>query len=155
MTFYDKISFASRAAALALLLFAVGCGRDEKASPAEPAAGSVGRMGDKEYREQLKGHIESQKSVATEINEIKKQMELQRRRARLMLGEKATEEQILAELESKPVKYPEWGYLKGRLDAAMKSMEKRRAETRASVLARIAKEKQSAAPAAKPVKSGK
>lgn len=158
MTIYSKISFASRAAALALLVFAVGCDRDEKPAsapvPAQSASRPADRMSDPEYREQLKGHIDSQRMVAGEINDIERRMDLQRRRARAALGAGATDAQVLAELESNPVKYPEWKHLVGRRNAAEKSMKDRRAEARATVLARIAREKQAAESAAAPAKSG-
>ena len=150
MTILEKTCFASRVAALAVLVFAVGCDREGKPVPAqqEPAAKPMSRMEDPKYREQLKGHIAEQKTVARELNDIERKMELQRRRARAALGAGATDAQVVAELESNPVKYPEWRHLVGRRNAAENDMKDRKAKARAAIVARIAAEKQSAKSAA-------
>lgn len=138
---------------LALLVFAIGCDREEEQStPAQDKAKVQSRMEDPAYRKRLKGFVADQNKVAKELNEIERQMEIQRDRARDALPADATDEQILAELESKPTKYPEWKYLVGRRNVANKAMKQRRAEARAAVLARIAKEQkeqQAASSAAK------
>lgn len=157
MTILEKTCFASRAAALAMLVFAVGCDREDKPVPAqkEPAAKPMSRMDDPKYLEQLKGHIAEQKTVARELNDIERKMEFQRRRARAALGAGATDAQVVAELESNPVKYPEWKHLVGRRSAAEKDMKDRKAKARAAIVARIGAEKQSArsaAPAEQPSK---
>lgn len=128
-----------RVAALATALFTVGCDRDEKPSAPKQAQS---RMDDPEYNKQLNGFVKDQGRVAKELHGIERQMELQRKRARAALPEDATDEQILAELEANPVKYPEWPYLKARRSAVQKKMDARRDEARAAILARIAKEQQ-------------
>ena len=140
-----------------MLVFAVGCDRKGAPVPAQkgPAAKPMGRMEDPKYREQLKGHIAEQKAVARELNDIERKMELQRRRARAALGADATDAQVLAELDSNPVKYPEWKHLQGRRNAAEKDMKDRRAKARAAIIARMAMEKQSADEAASAAKSAK
>ena len=140
-----------------MLVFAVGCDRKDGPVPAreEPAAKPMSRMEDPKYRERLKGHIAEQKAVARELNDIERKMELQRRRARAARGADATDAQVLAELESNPVKYPEWKHLVGRRNAAEKDMKDRKDKARAAIVARIAAEKQSArsaAPAEQPSK---
>ncbi len=154
MTIYSSLSFASRAAALMLLVFAVGCDREEAPVQAPAPARPVSRAEDPAYREQLKVHIDSQKKVAHDINEIERQMELQRQRARKALGEGATDAQIVAELESNPTKYPEWGHLVGRRNALGNDMKARLAEARAAILSRISQEKQSVEGSTKPAKDG-
>ncbi len=155
MTIYSSLSFASRAAALMLFAFAVGCDREEAPSPVPSPARPMSRAEDPAYREQLKGHIDSQKKVAHDLNDVERQMELQRKRARAALGAGATDEQILAELESNPAKYPEWGHLVGRRNAVENEMKARRAETRAAILSRIAQEKQSVEGSTSPAEAGK
>ena len=142
MMTYRITSLAPCVAALVLLAFAAGCDRDETASAkARPTSGSSARMADKEYVKQLRGHITDQKKVAKDIAEIERRMDLQRQRARSVLPENSTDEQVLAEIEAHPTKYPQWRSLKARHAAATKMMEQRRAEARASVLARIARER--------------
>ena len=157
MTILEKTCFASRAAALAMLVFAVGCNRESKPVPAqgEPAAKPMSRMEDPKYREQLKGHIAEQKVVVRDLNDIEAKMELLRRRARAAVGADATDAQVLAEIEANPMKYPEWRYLVGRRNAAMRDLKNKRADARATVLARIAKEQQSVHPAGRPPADGK
>ena len=157
MTILEKTCFASRAAALAMLVFAVGCDREGKSAPAhkEPAARPLSRMEDPKYREQLKGHIDEQKAAARELNDIETKMELLRRRARAALGAGATDAQVVAELEANPMKYPEWKYLVGRRNAEERNLKRKRDEARATVLARIAQEQQPVHPAGKPPADGK
>jgi hypothetical protein len=140
-----------------MLVFAVGCDRESKPAPAqqEPAARPLSRMEDPKYREQLKGHIDDQKAVARELNDIEMKMELQRKRARAALGADATDAQVVAELEANPMKYPEWKYLVGRRNAAERDLKRKRDEARATVLARIAQEQQSVHPAGSPPADGK
>ena len=143
MAYCDKVCFALRAAALALLVIAVGCDRDKDSLPSgqkeQPKALS-GRYDDKEYLNRLKSLQGDQKKIARERNDIERKMELERKRAQAALGAKATGEQVLAELEANPVKYPQWKYLVGRLKAVEGEMGERRAKARAEVVARIARE---------------
>lgn len=158
MTFYGKTCFAPYLAALALLVFAAGCGceKEHAPPPAQPASKLMSRMDDPAYREQLKGFVGDQKKIAAELNGIEAKLELQRKRARAALGEGATDAQVLAELEANPVKYPEWKYLLGRRAAAQKEMSDCRAETRNAVLSRIAQEQAEIQPAGRvPVTEGK
>jgi len=149
MTICDRICFASRAAALALLVFAVGCDSEEKPAAVETRR-PPGRMEDPAYKEQLKSMTSAQKKVAAELNDIERRMDLERRRARAALGAGATEAQVLAELETNSVKYAQWHYLKGRRNAAEKSMKDRKAETVAAVRARILQETREQGSAASP-----
>ena len=112
-------------------------------------------MEDPKYREQLKGHIVEQKVASRDLNDIEAKMELLRRRARVAAGADVTDAQVLAELEANPVKYPEWKYLVGRRNAAERDLKNKRADVRATVLARIAEEQQSVHPAGRPPADGK
>ena len=149
MTFYGKTCFAPYLAALALLVFAAGCGceKEHAPEPAQPVAKPVSRMGDLAYREQLKGLVAKQKPAAKDLAEIDDRMNLERKRARAALGKDATDEQVLAELESNPVKYPEWKHLQGRRNAVQKELAAKRADARKAVLARIAQEQSESHPA--------
>ena len=156
MTILEKTCFASRAAALAMLAFAVGCDRESKPAPAQnEQAKPMSRMEDPKYREQLKAHIAEQKVVVRDLNHIEAKMELLRRRARAAVGADATDAQVLAEIEANPMKYPEWRYLVGRRNAAERDLKRKRDDARATVLARIAKEQQSVHPAGRPPADGK
>lgn len=132
-----------------MLVFAAGCGceKEHAPEPAQPAAKPVSRMDDPAYREQLKGLVAKQKPVAKDLAEIDDRMNLERKRARAALGKDATDEQVLAELESNPVKYPEWKHLQGRRNAAQKALAANRAEARRAVIARIAQEQSESHPA--------
>lgn len=140
-----------------MLVFAVGCDRKDGPVPAreEPAAKPMSRMEDPKYRERLKGHIAEQKAVARDLGEIDGRMELLRRRARAAVGAEATDAQVVAEIESNPMKYPEWRNLVGRRNVAMRKLKSKRADARATVLARIAEEQQSVHPAGRPPAPGK
>ena len=157
MTILEKTCFASRVAALAMLVFAVGCDREGKPVSAQEktAAKPMSRMADPKYREQLRGHVAEQKAVARDLSGIEAKMELLRRRARVVLGADATDAQVVAELEANPMKYPEWKYLVGRRNAAERDLKRKRADARATVLARIAQEQQPVHPAGRPPADGK
>ena len=149
MTFYGKTCFAPYLAALALLVFAAGCGCEKEHAPApvQSVAKPASRIDDPEYRARLKGFVGDQKKIAAKLNGIEAKLEQVRERARAVLGKDATDAQVVAELEANPVKYPEWKYLLGRRAAAQKAMSDCRAETRNAVLSRIAQEQAEIHPA--------
>ena len=125
-----------------MLVIAVGCDREKGALPPEQKAAKdlPSRASDAAYLNRLKDLRNGQKKAASERNDIEKKMELERKRARAALGEKATDEQVLAELESNPVKYPQWKYLVGSRNAAEGELKNAREKARTEIVARLARE---------------
>ena len=61
-------------------------------------------------------------------------------RARAALGAEATDEQVIAELDAHPAKYPGWRELKEQLEQAERDRKQAYLKTREIVRARILKE---------------
>ena len=136
----------------------VGCERKEFTSPetSAPAASNapaakqaVSRAGDAAYQAQLKGRIAAQRNVDVGREKILARMEQLRERARKALPEGATEEQVKAELEGDPRKYPAWGELVSALAKNQKELENKKASAYAAIRSRILREAAEQAPAKK------
>lgn len=98
------------------------------------------RGNDPEYQKTLKGAHAQQTAVAKTRHRIAAQMQELVDRARAALPKDATDEQVRAELESNPGKYPGWKALSSALAKANADLEKKMGDARATVRARILKE---------------
>ena len=126
----------------------VGCERKETASPEPPAPAvtnaqakkAASRADDAAYQAQLKDHIVAQRNVNIAREKILARMEQVRERARKALPEGATDEQVKAELEGNPRKYPAWGALVSALAKSQEELENKKASAQAMVRRRILRE---------------
>ena len=126
----------------------VGCERKESASPEPPAPAvtnasakkAVSRADDAAYQAQLKDHIAAQRSVNVAREKILARMEQVRERARKALPKGATDEQVKAELEGNPRKYPAWGELVAALAKSQEELENKKASAEAAIRRRILRE---------------
>ena len=122
------------AAAVLVLVFAALTGCDDKPKV------YTDRQQDPSYQKELKGTVESQKTLAKSQAKIAAQMERLVTRARAALPEGATDDEIRAELDGHPEKYPGWKTLSATFAEVNASMEKELANARSIVRRRIQKE---------------
>ena len=146
-----KRKFDSLVALLGAVLCAcaclVGCERKEAVSP-EPTPSAMTnapkkvalRADDAAYQAQLKDHIAAQRSVNVAREKILARMEQVRERARKALPEGATDEQVKAELEGNPRKYPAWGELVAALAKNQEELENKKASAVAAIRRRVLRE---------------
>ena len=125
----------------------VGCERKEVApsSPpapeAKPAATSVvSRADDAAYQEQLKGLIANARKPLARRDRIRALMAQLRARAQKALPAGATDEQVTAELENNPQKYPAWRELVAALKAIPDEVQRNRAAAQSAIRQRILRE---------------
>ena len=123
----------------------VGCERKESASPAPavtnaPAKKAASRVDDAAYQAQLKDHIAAQRNANVAREKILARMEQVRERARKALPADATDEQVKAELEGNPRKYPAWEELVAALAKNQEELENKKASAYAAVRRRILRE---------------
>ncbi len=125
----------------------VGCERKAAVSPEPPAPAMTNapkkvaaRADDAAYQAQLKDHIAAQRSVNVAREKILARMEQLRERARKALPEGATDEQVKAELEGNPRKYPAWGELVAALAKNQEELENKKASAQAAIRHRILRE---------------
>ena len=106
-----------------------------------PAARQVAsRASDAAYQAQVTNHIAEQRRTNVARDRIFAQMEQLREHARKALPKGATEEQVTAELESNPRKYPGWRELVMALEKNAEKNERNHAAARATVRRRIQRE---------------
>ena len=126
----------------------VGCERKDAVLP-EPSAPAISnapakkvasRADDAAYQAQLKNHLAAQFGASAAREKILAQMEQVRERARKALPEGATDEQVKAELENNPRKYPAWGELVSALEKNAEESKSNRAAARAAIRRRILRE---------------
>ena len=125
----------------------VGCERKEVApsSPpapeAKPAATSgVSRADDAAYQEQLKGLVADARKPLARRDRIRALMAQLRARAQKALPAGATDEQVTAELENNPQKYPAWRELVAALKAIPDEVQRNRAAAQSAIRQRILRE---------------
>ena len=120
----------------------VGCERKESAPSAPamtnaPAKKVVSRMADPAYRAQVTNLIAVQRRTNVARERILARMEQVRERARKALPEGATDEQVKAELESNPRKYPAWRELVAALEQNAEESKSNSAAAHATIRRRI------------------
>lgn len=121
-------------AAMCVCAFLAGCERGASPKPAAPAqTNDVSRANDPEYRAQLKGMVDARRAADQRRAKIEAQMERLRALAKAALPAGATPEQIKAELENNPKKYPGWR----EFAAALKANDAEQARNRAAATAAI------------------
>ena len=123
----------------------VGCERKEVASPASavtnaPAKKVVSRADDAAYQAQVTNRIAAQRRTNVARERILARMEQVRERARKALPEGATDEQVTAELENNPRKYPGWRELGMALEKNAEENSRNNAAAQAMVRRRIQRE---------------
>ena len=126
----------------------VGCERKEAVSPEPPAPAATNapaktaasRADDAAYQAQLKDHIAAQRRTYVAREQILARMEQVRERARKALPEGATDEQVKAELENNPRKYPGWRELVAALANNQEELENKKASASAAIRRRILRE---------------
>lgn len=135
------------AVSLVLVLICLcGCEDRKTVAPSAP-----GRTQDEAYLKKLDDGRKALKTPAKVSNRVKSEMMKVIETARANLPKGATDEQIRAELEGHPDRYPQWKELVAQNAAANASIEKKLEENRNMVRQRILKEaaEQKKAPAAK------
>ena len=133
----------------------VGCERKEAVSPEPPAPAAsnapakqvASRLDDAAYQAQVTNHIAAQRRTNVARDRIFAQMEQLRERARKALQKGATEEQVTAELESNPRKYPGWRELVTALEKNAEANKRNHAAAQATVRRRILREAAGQTPA--------
>ena len=125
----------------------VGCERKDAthsappASEAKPAATSVvSRANDAAYQAQVKGFATADLNIHRTRAKIEARIEQLRARAKAALPADATDEQVAAELENNPGKYPAWRELDAARKANLAEEEKNRAAAQSAVRQRILRE---------------
>lgn len=126
--------FTPLPAAVLMLLFAVFAGCERK-----PEVYTV-RGRDPVYQQELKEQIDRQKRTAKSKAKIQAQIARLEGRAKAVLPPGATAEQITAEMDAHPEKYPGWKTLSAALAEAIADEEKELADARRVVRQRIQKE---------------
>ena len=106
------------------------------------------RSKDAAYKQELQKVIDQKARITKRRVKITAQMKLLEERARKNLPPNATDEQVKAELERNPAKYPGWNTLSAELVKVDAAMEKELADARALVRRRISAEASSGKPAA-------
>lgn len=129
-------AFAPLAAVSLLLVLAVltGC-RKEQEKPVYTS-----RTRDPAYKQELQGTIDRQTQTAKVRAQLVRQMDLLAARARAALPAGATDEQVKAELDGNPTKYPGWKTLSDEFAKVNATAEKELANARSIVRRRIMKE---------------
>ncbi len=95
---------------------------------------------DPAYQQELKGVADQKKRTARSYATLAAQMERLRARARAALPAGATDEQVEAELNANPAKYPGWKTLSAAFAEVKADTEKELADARRIVRRRIEKE---------------
>lgn len=142
---FEKL-VAPLGAVLCVFACLVGCERKEAVSPEPPGAATsavqraASRADDPAYQAQVTNHIAAQRNVNVEREKILARMEQMRERARKALPAGATDEQVKAELEGNPRKYPAWGELVAALAKSQEELENNKASAYATIRRRILRE---------------
>lgn len=126
----------------------VGCERKETVSPEPPAPAVsnapakkvVARADDAVYQAQVTNLIAAQRHTNVARARILAQMEQLRERARKSLPEGATDEQVKAELENNPRKYPGWRELVAALEKNAEEIKSNSEAAQATIRRRILRE---------------
>jgi hypothetical protein len=129
-------SFRFRCIAVASLLFSLvfcGCEREQKVQQSD----SPSRVQDPVYKARLKELVGENKKIAVRRNHILATMEKVKSIARKALPEGATQEQVIAEIENNPDKYPVWQRLGEQLQAVEKEFKVATIKARAEIAERI------------------
>ena len=127
---YAIIALAALAAIAAAVYFLRSSGR----------GGGDGRTGDPEYAQELKDVMERRKPLVRERNATVARMQAVIDRARAALPPGATDDEVKAELEGHPDKYPEWKGLNEKIAKDNAAVEGSLKEAQARVRARIMRE---------------
>ncbi len=144
---YEKL-VAPLGAVLCACACLVGCERKDTVSPEPPAPAVsnapakkvVSRADDAVYQAQLRDGEAAKRRVNVEREKLRARMERLRERARKALPEGATDEQVKAELENNPQKYPAWRELVAAVGEAEKDLERNNAAAYATIRRRILRE---------------
>lgn len=132
-----KKRIAPRLAVTMMFIFAVFCGCEKK--PSSPAP--VSRAKDPAYREQLETLRQQQNQVAVRASKVSQALDKLYAKAKAKLGEKATLEQIEAELAAHPELYIGYEALRARAAENAAAAKRKLEEARATVRDRILKER--------------
>ena len=98
------------------------------------------RKADPSYRKDLEASVAQQKRTNASLATVRSQMDRLEARARAVLPAGATPEQVKAELDANPAKYPGWQTLSARFEQLSRDKEKELADVRRLVRERIVKE---------------
>jgi len=127
-----------------LCVFACFAGYERRevvpSSPPVPARKDVSRAHDTAYQAQVRAHDARNRRARAEYAKVLAQMERLRERARAALPDGATDEQVTAELEGNPQKYPAWRELGAARRRAEEAIERNRAAAQATVRRRVLRE---------------
>ena len=139
-------------AAVVVTLCVRGCRRGEG-----PGRGPEGydRTEDPEYANELKGVIEARKPLVKARNQTVSTMKDVIAKARAALPAGASDEEVKAELEGHPEKYPEWKGLSEQILRDNAAIEDSLKDAQSRVRARIMKEQGSQAKSQKAAPGGK
>lgn len=125
----------------------VGCERREPAPSAPPAPEAkpaatsvVSRADDAAYQAQVKDLVAGARRPLVKREQIRARMDRLRERAKAALAADATEEQVTAELENNPKKYPAWRELVVALNAIPDEVRQNRAAAQSAIRQRILRE---------------
>ena len=135
------------AAGLAVVLCMRGC------------AGGAANQGydrtkDEAYRQDLKDVMNARKPLVKARNETVSEMEAVIAKARAALPQGATDEEVKAELDGNPEKYPEWKSLNEKIAKENAAIEDSLKDAQSRVRARILKELGPGAKPQKPASAG-
>lgn len=137
MTEKIKKRIAPLYAVTLVFIFAVFCGCEKKPS----SSASVSRAKDPAYHEQLETLRRQQNQIAARTSKVSQALDKLYAKAKEKLGEKATLEQIEAELAAHPELYIGYEALRARAAENAAAAKKKHEEARAAVRDRILKER--------------
>ena len=169
MRHIKEIAVAPLGAVLCVCTCLVGCERREAtpsspaptpksqpaAAPKEPSPLSIeARAKDKEYQSELQASVAAQRRTMAGRAKIESRMAELREYAKQALPSGATEEQVRAELDGNPRKYPGWRELVAAMESNIAEEQGNKAMAQAALRRRILREEskrraQGAAPEAK------
>ena len=137
----EKTSRFALIAVIAVLLVAglvaVLCVRGCRKEPPPP---TYDRTKDPAYRQELKDVMNARKPLVKARNETVSEMEAVIAKARAALPAGATDEEVKAELDGNPEKYPEWKSLNEKIAKDNAAIEDSLKDAQSRVRARIMKE---------------
>ncbi len=132
-------------------LAVLSCIRGCKTSPQTPG---YDRTKDETYRHELKDVMKARKPLVKARNETVSEMEAVIAKARAALPAGATDEEVKAELDGHPEKYPDWKSLTEKIVKDNAAIEDSLKDAQSRVRARILKELGPGAKPQKPASAG-
>ena len=144
-------SFCVMASLLAICAFVSGCSesKDDAKKPSKVNA----RINDKEYNEKLRNMMQENRALVSQQAEYLSQLNDIKNRAKKLLPEGTSEEDVVKYILSNPEKFPAWEVIQGKISTVKKELAEKGANARKVIAERIARENAERSAAKKAVSS--